>query len=111
MRRLCFMFPFALLLGGVRFTSADRKPPSSEAAEFFEKEVRPLLVDKCFKCHGDMKNKGGLKLTSRDNILKGGDTGPAVVSGKPNDSLLIQAIRYQDTPKMPPNEKLKDREI
>jgi hypothetical protein len=81
------------------------------AEEFFEKEVRPLLVEHCLKCHGDTKPKGGLRLTSRAAILKGGDTGPAVVSGEPDKSLLIQAVRYNDTPLMPPKRKLTDRQI
>jgi hypothetical protein len=81
------------------------------AEEYFEKEVRPLLVEHCQKCHGDKKPKGGLPLTSRDAVLKGGDSGPAAVAGKPQDSLLIQAVRYNDTPQMPPKRKLSDRQI
>lgn len=79
--------------------------------EFFEKAVRPLLVERCLKCHGDEKPKGGLKLSSRTALLTGGDTGPAVVAGKPQESLLIQAIQYQDEPKMPPKGKLPAEEI
>ena len=56
--------------------------PNSADGEFFEKEVRPLLVEHCFKCHGNGKAKGGLSLSSREGILKGGDSGPAVI---PND--------------------------
>jgi hypothetical protein len=81
------------------------------ADEFFEKEVRPLLVEHCLKCHGDRKPKGGLRLTSRASVLKGGDTGPAVVAGEPGASLLIQAIRYNDTPQMPPKRKLSEHQI
>ncbi len=81
------------------------------AEEFFEKEVRPLLVEHCLKCHGDKKPKGGLHLTSRAAVLQGGDSGPAAVAGKPEDSLLIRAVRYADTPQMPPKRKLSDRQI
>jgi hypothetical protein len=81
------------------------------ADEFFEKEVRPLLVERCLKCHADTKPKGGLRLTSRAGVLKGGDTGPAVVAGKPKESLLIQAILYNEKPQMPPKRKLTDRQI
>ncbi len=81
------------------------------AEEFFEKEVRPLLIEHCLKCHGDKKPKGGLRLTSRAAVLQGGDSGPAAIAGKPEDSLLIRAVRYADTPQMPPKRKLSDRQI
>ncbi len=76
--------------------------------EHFEKHVRPLLVEHCQSCHGPSKQKGGLRLDSIDAIRKGGDNGPAVVPGKPAESLLVQAVRYapdQDL-KMPPKGKL-----
>jgi hypothetical protein len=85
--------------------------PSATEAEFFEKEVRPLLIEKCLKCHGDKRAKAGLKLTSRANVLQGGDNGAAVVAGKPDESLLLRAVRYQDTPKMPPKGRLSERQI
>jgi hypothetical protein len=85
--------------------------PSAADAEFFEKEVRPLLVERCWKCHGETRNKGGLKLTSRDHLLRGGDSGPAVVPGKPEESLLVRAVQYRGTPRMPPGDKLTDRQI
>src|SRR5205085_890400 len=71
--------------------SADPAP-----VEFFEKHVRPLLVEHCHKCHGDKKPKGGLSLTSRAGLLKGGDSGPAVAPGQLDKSLLIKAVRYLD---------------
>ena len=78
---------------------------------FFEAKVRPLLVARCLECHGDSgKPKGGLRLTSRAEVLKGGDSGPAAVSGEAGGSLL-EAIRYVDEPKMPPKGKLPDEEI
>ena len=65
----------------------------TDDTEFFEKNVRPLLVEKCWPCHGNAeKIKGGLRLTSRASILKGGDSGPAAVAGDPAGSLLVQAI-------------------
>src|SRR5581483_1948007 len=84
---------------------------SPAEGEFFEKEVRPLLVQRCQTCHGADKAKGGLRLTSRAAVLEGGGTGPAAVPGKPADSLIVKAIRHTDTPKMPPKERLPDREI
>lgn len=95
-------------LGQPRFAAAE---PSASEAAFFENEVRPLLVEKCWKCHGDSKPKGGLKLTARSHVLGGGDSGPAAVVGKPEDSLLVQAVRYQDALRMPPKGKLSDRQI
>jgi hypothetical protein len=102
---------FLLLLSLALAVPARAQAPTPAAAEFFEKEVRPLLVERCLKCHGDQKPKGGLHLTSQAGVLKGGDTGPAAVAGKPDDSLLIQAVRQGGELKMPPKEKLKDREI
>ena len=82
---------------------------------FFESKIRPILVDNCYKCHsqGAEKIKGGLLLDSRDGTLKGGDTGPALVPGQPDKSLLIKAVQYQDKDlQMPPNDKkLSDAQI
>jgi cytochrome c553 len=87
---------------------------SPASAEFFEKKVRPLLVTKCLECHGadPKKVKGGLRLTSRAELLKGGDSGPAVVPGVPARSRLITAVRYaNDDLKMPPKGRLTNSEI
>ena len=80
-------------------------------AEFFEKSVRPILAEKCQKCHGGDRAKGGLSLTGRESVLKGGDSGPAAVAGKPRDSLLIQAVEHRGELKMPPKGKLTPGEI
>lgn len=94
-------------------TAAETKEPSAADIEIFEKEVRPLLVTHCYQCHSaDKKQKGGLLLDSREGLLTGGDNGPALVPGKPDDSRLVDAIRYDDTDlRMPPKGKLKDEEI
>ena len=66
----------------------------AEDAEFFEKKVRPLLVERCYECHSAEKiGKGGLRLDTREGWQTGGDTGTALVPGKPEESLLITAIR------------------
>jgi hypothetical protein len=77
--------------------------------EFFEKKIRPLLVQHCYECHAADAKKlgGGLLLDHREGLRKGGETGPALVIGKPDQSLLIKAIRYEDDSlKMPPKGKL-----
>jgi Protein of unknown function (DUF1553)/Protein of unknown function (DUF1549)/Planctomycete cytochrome C len=79
--------------------------------DFFEKEVRPLLVQRCQTCHGAEKAKGGLRLTSRATLLEGGGSGPAAVPGKPDESRLVKAVRHKDSLKMPPKERLADRDI
>jgi hypothetical protein len=79
---------------------------AARADDFFEREIRPLLVEKCQSCHGDQKVRGGLKLSAREAVLKGGERGPALVPGKPEDSLLIKAIEYQGELRMPPTGRL-----
>src|SRR5689334_3300937 len=65
---------------------------------FFERKVRPVLVEHCYPCHSQtaMKQRGGLLLDSRDGLRTGGDSGPAIVPGHPDRSLLIKAVRYTD---------------
>src|SRR5262249_50104625 len=70
---------------------------------FFEKQVLPILKTRCFKCHGGDKVRGGLRLTSRAAVIKGGDSGPAVDLQNPNASRLLRAITFQDGLEMPPN--------
>jgi cytochrome c553 len=81
------------------------------AAETFEKSVRPVLSDNCFMCHGPEKQKGNLRLDSRAGMLTGGDSGPALVPGHPEESLLVKAIHYADEPRMPPKGKLSTEAI
>ena len=71
----------------------------------------PLIVAKCQSCHGEQKAKAGLRLTDRESLLKGGESGPAVVPAAADESLLIRAVRYLDEPKMPPKQKLSAGEI
>jgi hypothetical protein len=83
---------------------------SPHQIEFFENKVRPVLAGTCQKCHGADKQKGGLRLDSREAVLKGGETGAAIVPGKPGESPMIDAINYRGL-EMPPNGKLKADEI
>ena len=78
---------------------------------FFERRVRPVLVERCHKCHSADRAKGGLRLDSRERVLTGGETGPALVAGQPADSLLLQAVEQTGGLKMPPDGRLKDAEI
>lgn len=86
----------------------------ADDAQWFKDRVEPVLVKRCYECHSHQsgKLKGGLTLDSKSGWATGGDSGPAVVSGKPDESLLIKAVRYLDNDlKMPPDEKLPDAEI
>ena len=96
----------AFLAGPTPARAADPTPE-----EHFEAHVRPVLVDVCGKCHGDRKQQAGLRLDSRAAVLAGGDRGPAVVPGKPDDSRLIQAVRRAGELKMPPDKPLKPAQV
>jgi hypothetical protein len=99
--------------------AADEKPAAAapkftpEQVAFYEQEVLPVLKEHCLKCHGaEEKIKGGLKLTSRQAVLAGGDTGPAFDPKQPSASLLLKAIGYKDeTIQMPPKGKLSEKEL
>ena len=76
--------------------------PTPEAIEFFENKIRPVLTEQCYSCHGEKKQSAGLRLDSKASVLKGGETGPALVPGKADDSLIVKAIRHDGELKMPP---------
>ncbi len=91
-----------------------RAAETPEQLEFFEKKIRPVLAEHCAKCHSatSEKLKGGLLLDSRNDILKGGESGPAAVAGDPEKSLLIRAIRYTDEDlQMPPKHRLTAEQV
>jgi Protein of unknown function (DUF1549)/Protein of unknown function (DUF1553)/Planctomycete cytochrome C len=92
---------------------ADLSPKafSTEEVRFFEEKVRPILSARCIKCHGGTgKVRGGLRLDDRAAVLKGGDLGPAVSLDQPEESILLQAIRYEEL-EMPPGGKLPQGEL
>jgi len=99
-----------LSLAQTAWAQADAAPSAADV-EFFEKQVRPILAARCHECHGAQKQKASLRLDSRAGVLAGGDSGAAVVPGKPEESLLVDAIRYGDTYQMPPKSQLPAAEI
>ena len=104
------LLSLAVMTGAPALRLARAEPkPAAEQVKFFETEVQPLLKAHCFSCHGE-KNKGHLRLTSRAELLKGGDSGKVVNLDKPEDSLLLQALRHEDL-KMPPKGKLPQAQI
>lgn len=118
--RLMFARPallaFAILLalhGNRSSTGQEAEKPSFTAAqvEFFEKQVEPILKNRCLKCHGgEEKIRGGLRMTNRPALLRGGDLGPAAKPGDPEGSALISAIEYREL-EMPPSGKIPAEEI
>jgi hypothetical protein len=114
-RKSTWMFWATMLVGGFISTGRGQDkgaaPPAPEQIQFFETQVRPLLANNCFKCHGEKKQRGGLRLDSRAAILKGGMSGAAVIPGRPGDSRLIHAVNYQGDLEMPPTKKLRKNEI
>ncbi|MSQ95271.1 MAG: DUF1553 domain-containing protein [Gemmataceae bacterium] len=110
MHRLGTVLLSAMLMPGLSAAQS----PSPTDVDFFESKVRPLLVQRCHECHSTKikKQKGGLLLDSRAAILEGGDTGPALVPGHPEKSLLMQAVRQVNQKlQMPRNGKLRAQEI
>jgi hypothetical protein len=108
------MLPRAFTIGILYLQAASAAgagQPTQDDLHFFEREIRPLLAERCFKCHGEKKAKSGLRLDSRASILRGGDTAPAAIPGRPEQSLIIQAIRHENSLEMPPGEQLKSADI
>src|SRR3954466_7037126 len=91
-------------------TEAATPEPTAEQVKFFEEKVRPILAENCYKCHGSEKQKGSLRLDMREAVLEGGESGPVVVPGKPNESALVEAVKWQSL-EMPPNGKLSESQI
>ncbi|HEY4085288.1 MAG TPA: PSD1 and planctomycete cytochrome C domain-containing protein [Bryobacteraceae bacterium] len=124
------LIPFTVTLTLVAFQKSGETPAASTAApaasiakvvqaqgadtasaEFFESRIRPLLANNCYSCHTDSA-LGGLRLDSRESLVKGGMTGPAIVPGDPDKSLLIKAVRQTDPALMMPlGGKLQDSEV
>ena len=101
------MFQFsshiALLLIATALTTGRFNVSRADDDAFFEAQIRPLLIERCYKCHSGKKTNGGLALDTRSGWQKGGENGPAIIPGKPDESLLIQAIKYESL-EMPPQD-------
>jgi hypothetical protein len=99
------------IAGGSLVASDPDGTATLENLDFFEKSVRPLLLNVCGECHGEKKQWGELRLDSRSAIVKGGESGAAIVPGDPDQSLLIAAVRHEDGLEMPPDGKLTAEQI
>ena len=103
-RHLALVLTAAVGLPGA--VQAGDPAPTAAAVEFFEKEVRPVLAEHCYSCHGPKKQQAGLRLDSADGVRKGGDDGPVVGPGDPAKTRLVQAIRRAGDLPMPPDKPL-----
>jgi hypothetical protein len=119
--RRCPRILFGRILVGLLLTflasasvAAAGEATGEGSAEFFENQVRPLLAESCYSCHSARAKevKGGLRLDSRERLLTGGDSGPAIVPGQPHKSRLVEAVGYQDPDlQMPPKGKLSAEKV
>lgn len=110
---LSFGIVVVLLTAHHQATAAEKLLPkavSSTKSKFFETKIRPILSARCFKCHGKEKQNGGLRVDALSTLTKGGESGAALVAGKPEESLLVEAIRWESF-EMPPSGKLPSAEI
>jgi hypothetical protein len=101
----------ALSAGAAAAGGLPPEHPDPAGLELFEKRIRPVLVAQCYECHSadaaaSGKLEGGLRLDTRSGIRAGGESGPAIVPGQPDESLLIEALRHESF-EMPPNRKLR----
>ena len=102
---------FSLTLVAILAVAPAISAATPEQDEFFEKQIRPILVDKCSVCHGEQLRTAGLDLTTAEGFYKGGESGPVFAKDAPHASRLLAAVRYEGLVKMPPTGKLPDREI
>ena len=100
--RIACLLALAFTAGG---PGAARSETNEAQLEFFEKKIRPLLIDNCYTCHSASTNaKGGLRVDDRNGLIQGGNSGPAVVPGQPEKSLLLQRVLHKDAKKKMPLE-------
>ncbi len=87
------------------------KHPSPQQEAFFELKVRPLLAARCFRCHGEKEQKGGIRLDSAEALLGKSDDEALLKPGRPNESRLMEVVSYKEEPKMPPDGRLPDADV
>jgi len=102
---------FLIIAQAAQEAAAETPKFTPEQEAFFESKVRPLLAARCFDCHGEQQQKGNLRLDSREALLKGNESGPVIVPGRPEESQLLKVVGYTESVKMPPREKLANEEI
>ncbi len=107
--RLCAIVALSLVM--LLDSNAAEKAFTPQQLNFFEKKIRPVLVESCYECHSADEMEGDLRVDLRAGLLQGGETGPAIVPKNLGDSLLIAAIEYRDDLEMPPDERLSDSVI
>ncbi len=107
----CAVLVVAGLVGAGRPALAAPTSATTEAEEFFEKQVRPMLVQNCLSCHGPKLAESGLRLDSRDQMMKGAEGHPIIVPGHPETSRLISVTRYDGDIQMPPEGKLPEKDL
>src|SRR3954451_8966931 len=112
-RQVALAFAACIAMAGIEHTVAAGVSVEDTARDrYFAEKVRPLLSSRCVSCHGPEKSEGGLRLDSRAAALKGGDSGPALVPGKPDASLLLMAVkRTHKVVEMPPKDKLSSQDV
>ena len=88
--------------------AADR---AGRDARFFDTRVAPILTRRCLACHNEELKNGGISFLDRDSLLRGGSRGPAIVPGKPRESVLMDVLRHDGEIQMPPGPKLPAKEI
>jgi hypothetical protein len=113
MRRSWFLAGGLLILAAGPSAPVLAQDPSEADLEFFEAKIRPLIVESCQECHSGQlaRPKGGLVMDTRADLLRGGAAGEVLVPGDPDASLLIEAVRYEGDPRMPPDGKLEAAQI
>jgi hypothetical protein len=108
--RAVFIASLAAALLQAASLSAATPEPSPDQVKFFEEKVRPILAENCYKCHGSDEQKGNLRLDLRAMALAGGESGEVIVPGRPDKSLLVEAVKWESL-EMPPSGKLSEQNI